>query len=106
MVVEQCARRILREEGVGLVIRGPKSALTYHNNAVGHARGDKRRLEVHFALKRLAEELHAAYVGSERPIVEPDDSSGFRGDFVHITQREHEERGRTEGQALWRGMSV
>jgi hypothetical protein len=108
-VVEQSARRILREEGVGLVIRGPKNALTYHNDAVGRARGEKRRLEAHFALKRLAEELHATYVGSETPVLQPDDSRGYRGDFVHITQREHEERGRTEGQALrdvWRGMSV
>jgi hypothetical protein len=108
-VVEQCARRILREEGVGLVIRGPKNALTYHNDAAGRARCERRRLETHFALKRLAQELHAGYVGSETPVVEPDDSGGYRGDFVHITKREHEERGRTEGAALldvWRGMSA
>lgn len=108
-VVEQSARRILRQEGVGLVIRGPKNALTHHNDRRGRARGEARRLETHFALQRLAEELHAGYVGSEVPIVEPDDAGGYRGDFVHLTEREHAERGRSEGEALlevWREITA
>lgn len=106
--IDQCARRILRREGVGLVIRGPKSSLTHHNDAKGKARGERRRLETHYALERLAAELHAGYVGSEIAVMEPDDAGAFRGDFVHITSREHRERGLTEGQALlevWRDLS-
>lgn len=106
--IEQCARRILRREGIGLVIRGPKSALTHHNDAKGRARGERRRLQTHIALERLAAELHAGYVGSATPVVEPDDAGAYRGDFVHITSREHRERGLTEGQALldaWRELS-
>ena len=107
-VVEQCARRIVRREGIGLVVRGPRNALTYHNDAAGRARGERRRLETHIALARLANELHAGYVGSESPAIASDDADAFGGDFVHTTTREHRERGLIEGRALldaWRELS-
>jgi len=107
-VVEQCARRVLRREGIGLVLRGPRNALTYHNDAAGRARGERRRRETHIALARLAMELHAGYVGSDSPALAFDDANAFRGDFVHTTTREHRERGLIEGRALldaWRELA-
>lgn len=99
-VMEDCIRRILRREGVILLVRGPLEPTDDEGGANARLRTERKRDAVHLALKRLCADLHIHYSGADSVRAVP------RGpDQLHLSPEGHAEKGREEGTALidaWR----
>lgn len=68
--VSECARVILRDESVVLVIEGPRDRQRFYGKGRARQRMERRRLWLHGELRDLAGRMHCTYHGSERPLRE------------------------------------
>jgi hypothetical protein len=91
-LVERCARRIVRREDLGLVVRGQ---LAGWSNAPPGA-----ELFVHRKVTRLCDELHVAYLARdpEGPLLGAEYYK--KGDRLHTDARGHEAHARQEAEAI------
>jgi len=82
--VESCVRRILRREGVGLVVRAPLSPDKYSAPAEMIRTVDR-------TVRALCDAVHATYVGRQDPDVPVRTEVEFwrRGDRVHTSAEGH-----------------
>jgi len=99
-VIEECIRRILRREGVILLVRGPLEPTDDEGGTKARLRTERKRDSVHLDLKSLCADLHVHYSGADSVRAVP------RGpDQLHLSPEGHAEKGREEGAALldaWR----
>jgi hypothetical protein len=102
-LVEECVRRILRREQIGLAVRGPAPLLIDAGTAARRD-AEERRRRLHVAIEELCRRVGVPYAGWDEPV---GDEARFSrlGDFTHINAAEHERRGIMEGELLvaaWR----
>jgi len=104
-VMAECLRRIVREEGLLVVVRGPLIAEIRGCSKALQARGEQRRQEVDRAVGRLCAELHVHYTGCREapPFC---DVQRWRGpDRLHLNAEGQRRVGLEEADAMlaaWR----
>lgn len=100
-VVETCLRKIVANEDVVLVVRGPLAA---HSHDMGPRIARENAAawwKVERGLRRLCSSLHIEYAGMDGP----DDARGSFGsaDLVHPDAKGHRARADMEGRLMARG---
>jgi hypothetical protein len=78
-------RRIVRDERVVLVVRGPQGANRYHSSERAARNGERRRAAVHVALRDLCRQLHVHYEGVDRGTKDADPATKV-GDRIHSNE--------------------
>jgi len=93
--MSECIRLVLRREGTVLVVSGPGSRNDHSVTPWKRRRNERRRQEVHGALKSLCEQLHVQYEGAEQPKWrDAGERQGHRvGDGLHLNAAGHARRG-------------
>ena len=82
--VEACVRRIIRREGVGLVVRAPVAPSSWNSAPAGAFRF------VHRSLSALCESLHVTYLGQDPDLPDATDQSFWTGgDRLHTNAEGH-----------------
>lgn len=89
--ISETIRIVLRNEGVLLVVKGPRAITRHGVTRRQQRRNEARRLKIHHSLKRLCEQLHVFYDGSEAPLYEtaPRPRGTRVGDGLHSNARGH-----------------
>ena len=98
--VEACVRRIIRHEGVGLVVRGQMAPWSWTSQPPGALRS------VHTGVQRFCAAAHVAYVAAD-PDGQVDENMDFwrRGDRLHTNAPGHSWYARLDADAIvaaWR----
>ena len=78
--VSETVRAVLRSENVFLVVEGPLGRGEPELTRRERRRKERRRLDVHHALKHLCEDLHVHYIGSDSQL--PPERQHVRGQTV------------------------
>ncbi|MEX0782651.1 MAG: hypothetical protein WD557_08375 [Dehalococcoidia bacterium] len=92
-VISDCARTIVRQEDVVLVIKGPRGQGRHNGLKHSRAWAEERRQYVHGALQRLCAELHVDYVGAQEPRYLTDPLKDVLGDRLHRGSEGHARSG-------------
>lgn len=90
----ECIRVVLRSEGALLLVRTPSGKRDTAPTPKVRDRREARRLQVHLGLKKLCDELHVDYLGSDRPSyidrpLGPEDPALLQGDAFHRNAAGH-----------------
>jgi hypothetical protein len=85
--VEATARRILRREGVTLVIWGPHGRASWAVTGRQRRRALERQARLVAAIQRLAADLHIAYHASAAPVHLTGETPEFAADKFHFSER-------------------
>lgn len=85
--MEAVARRVLRSEGVVLVMWGPNANTKYSIGRRAERRGEQRRQYVRRHMQRLAESLHFSYLSAEEPRWKVEGKPEFAKDHFHYSER-------------------
>lgn len=105
--MQDCARRVLAREGIGLVIQGPESRMN-HLLAPKAARAhERRRLKVHHGMRKFADEVHVPFFGQDSLPTKAEIAATVGVDQVHMNTAAARKMGEQQGTviaALWREM--
>lgn len=105
--MQDCSRRILAREGVGLVIQGPESRMN-HLLAPKAARAhERRRLKVHHGMRKFAEDVHVPFFGQDTLPTKAEIAATVGADQLHLNTAAARRTGEKQGEviaALWRDL--
>jgi hypothetical protein len=87
--ITRCARIILRDEDVLLIIEAPRGRNNMYATKAAARRGEVRRLRVHRQLRALAAELHCGYLGSDVSMLVSAPIRDFQKDAFHMDEQGH-----------------
>lgn len=99
-VIEATARRILRNEGVILVVWGPHGRADWAETAGQRRRARHRQEQVVAGLTRLCADLHVAYHASARPAHLDHGDPEFAADHFHFAPIYGEQSAREQAAFL------
>jgi hypothetical protein len=97
--IGETIRVIIRHEGVVLGVRGPTNQVHYYPSRRAAERAERRRQQVHTAIRAICRELHVEYVGLDRPGYVAGKVPTL-ADQVHQDVEAQRLAGLTEGKAL------
>lgn len=103
-LVENCLRPILAREGVGVVVRGPRTPFALSNSERAVRRSEAKRQYVNRRLAEVCARHHLTFAPFESVEDARDDSLRL-GDLVHITAEAQRSVGEMEGTAMVREFS-
>jgi hypothetical protein len=85
-------RLLLRREGTVIAVKGPLARSKKGITKRERLRHERRRQEVHGAIKHLCEQLHVPYYGSDEPywVVKPQPKGTKAGDGTHANAAGHQ----------------
>lgn len=100
-VFSTCIRRIVAHEEIVLVVRGTDGGRRYPGLSPKAARArEARRLQIHFAMKKLCEGLHASYFGREKSRDESEHRALLDDGLFHRGVAGQQLAGADDGEAM------
>jgi hypothetical protein len=96
----RCARTIVRDERVVLVMEGPRGRGNYHASKRAEHRAERKRQYVHKGLRKVAGELRCSYYGSDQTLRELVGEPSFQKDKFHMDEGGHEASAKLDFPAL------
>ena len=104
-IYTEIIRKIISNEDILLLVRGPMGALDSSGTRSGYEKAERRRFQVHRALGTLCGQLRVPYIGWDEAPIGYKQREMMLSDELHETPEFHAGEAKFEGDALvsaWR----